>query len=588
MDAGPANPNGAALWLSIPLLAAAQLWPSYPLQAASIWGLYGITALAPPGEALLKPLMQVPYYIKPNHQHPVCDTKDPANRTSSPAAHNQTRAVWSGESAAIFVPITRSHPKSVDTPTTPSSISAVYSSSDYVQDRDHVYSPIVTSPKVPIDIYTTSVALRPNDPAEDVPKGDIELHQMTERNPAPNNINHNLWGGYAIAFAGGAILAPLVLFCSWGIWTYLRRPTMGAVRRILQDEIPQRVQHWIGQVHHRFTNVGSINDNIQRAWQWLSSRFEHMSQRTSKFAQNLLFSKHHQSDIEARLWPISLFYGLRGQDPHSLVQRATVLFGIFLFCVFCLFFWFLPKVYSMLFPLGYAFQVWALVSSVISSVIYSTTTCLSQLIRCTKAVYYKPIYPDGSYIPLTTPSTFTGFVCRRIDLYIMFLRAIFRSFPLPGIWHGTEAIEHIRSAKRGLEHTTRSARHFIGCLPFFFIVSDYRCSFWANTLNRVLLIVLLIGVGILNCLAVRRWQSDQAYVTRQRMKRFVFEGILILGPFSMLAYFIWNIWQNLSCDEMCYVGITLAIPYVLLQGERTVDWWNRLLRRMRLAPAIQA
>lgn len=436
MDAGPANPNGAALWLSIPLLAAAQLWPSYPLQAASIWGLYGITALAPPGEALLKPLMQVPYYIKPDHQHPVCDTKDPANRTSSPAAHNQTRAVWSGESAAIFVPSTRSHPKSVDTPTTPSIISAVYSSSDSVLDRDHVYSPIVTAPNVPIDIYTTSVGLRPNDPADDVPKGDIELHQTTERNPAPNNINHNLWAGYAMAFAGGAILAPLVLFCSWGIWTYRGRLTMGAVRQIFQDEILQRVHHWIDQVHHRFANVGSFNDNIQGAWQWLLSPFEHMSQRTSKLAQNLLFSKHHQSGIEARLWPISSFYGLRGQDPHSLVQRATVLFGIFLFCVFCLFFWFLPKVYSMLFPPGYAFQVWAFVSSVISSVIYSTTTCLSQLIRCTKAVYYKPIYPDGSYIPLTTPSTFTGFVCRRIDLYIMFLRAIFRDSPLQGIWHG--------------------------------------------------------------------------------------------------------------------------------------------------------
>lgn len=430
MDAGPANPNGAALWLSIPLLAAAQLWPSYPLQAASIWGLYGITALAPPGEALLKPLMQVPYYTKPDRQRPVGDTEGPANRTSSPAAHNQTRAVWSGESAAIFVPITRSHPKSVDTPTTPSSISAVCSSSDCVQDRDHIYSPIVTSPKVPIDIYTTSVGLRPNDHADDVPKGIIELHQMTERNPAPNNINHNLWGGYAMAFAGGAILATLVLFCSWGIWTYLGRPTMGAVRQTLQDEIPQRVQHWIDQVHHRFANVGSFNDNIQGAWQWLLSRFERMSQRTSKFAQNFLFSKHHQSGIEARLWPISLFYGLRGQDPHSLVQRATVLFGVFLVSVFCLFCWFLPKVYSMLFPPGYAFQVWALVSSVISSAIYSTTTCLSQLIRCTKTAYYNPLHPDGSYTPLTTPSTLTGFVCRWIDSYTMLLCGIVRDSPL--------------------------------------------------------------------------------------------------------------------------------------------------------------
>jgi hypothetical protein len=57
MDAGPAVSDGAALWLSIPLLAAAQLWPAYPLQAAGIWGLYGISALTPPGEALLKPLI---------------------------------------------------------------------------------------------------------------------------------------------------------------------------------------------------------------------------------------------------------------------------------------------------------------------------------------------------------------------------------------------------------------------------------------------------------------------------------------------------------------------------------------------------
>lgn len=233
-----------------------------------------------------------------------------------------------------------------------------------------------------------------------------------------------------MAFAGGAILATLVLFCSWGIWTYLGRPTMGAVRQTLQDEIPQRVQHWIDQVHHRFANVGSFNDNIQGAWQWLLSRFERMSQRTSKFAQNFLFSKHHQSGIEARLWPISLFYGLRGQDPHSLVQRATVLFGVFLVSVFCLFCWFLPKVYSMLFPPGYAFQVWALVSSVISSAIYSTTTCLSQLIRCTKTAYYNPLHPDGSYTPLTTPSTLTGFVCRWIDSYTMLLCGIVRDSPL--------------------------------------------------------------------------------------------------------------------------------------------------------------
>lgn len=115
MDAGLAFSDGAALWLSIPLLAAAQLWPAYPLRAAGIWGLYGITSLTPPGEALLKPPIQVPYYTKPDRQRPICDTEGPESRTSSPAAHNQTSAVWPGESSAIFFPATRSRPKSFDT-----------------------------------------------------------------------------------------------------------------------------------------------------------------------------------------------------------------------------------------------------------------------------------------------------------------------------------------------------------------------------------------------------------------------------------------------------------------------------------------
>ena len=93
MDAGPASSDGAALWLSIPLFAAAQLWPAYPLRAASIWGLYGISALTPPGETLLKSLIQVSYY-------PVGDTEGPGSRTSSPVAHNQTSALWPGESTA--------------------------------------------------------------------------------------------------------------------------------------------------------------------------------------------------------------------------------------------------------------------------------------------------------------------------------------------------------------------------------------------------------------------------------------------------------------------------------------------------------
>jgi hypothetical protein len=168
----------------------------------------------------------------------------------------------------------------------------------------------------------------------------------------------------------------------------------------------------------------------------------------------------------------------------------------------------------------------------------------------------------------------------------MFLRGIVRGIPLPGIWHGTEAIEHIRSAKRGLEHTTRSARHFIGCLPFFIIVSDYRCSFWANTLNRVLIIVFLTVIGILNCLAVNHWHEDQARMTQQGMKRVVFDCILILGPFSMLAYFIWNILQNFSGDEIVYVVITLStLILLLLTRESTVEWWDRFLILIRLAPA---
>jgi hypothetical protein len=510
MDAVPAVSDGAALWLSIPLLAAAQLWPAYPLQAAGIWGLYGISALTPPGEALLKPLIQVPYYTKPDLQRPVCDTEGPGSRTSSPAAHNQTSAVWPGESATISVPATRSRPKSVDTSTAPSSIIAVCSSSDCVLDHDHLYSPIVTSPNVPIDISTTTVGLRLINPADDVPKSDIELDHMPERSPEPNDINHNPWGGYAMAAVGKTILAMIVFLLSRAVWIQLGRPTLGEVPQILQNVIPQRVQHWIDQVHQRFANVGSFTNSIQDAWQWLLSR--------------------------------------------TLLQRATTLSGLFM--VSC---WFLLKVYSMLFPPGYAFQVWALVSSIISSAIYGTTACLSQLVRCTRTAYHNPLHPDGSYTPLATPSTFTGSVCRQIDSCMMFLRGIVRGIPLPG--------------------------HFIGCLPFFVIVSDYRCPFWADTLNRILIIVFLTVIGILNSIAVNHWHKDQARMTQQGMKRVVFDCILILGPFSMLAHFVWNIPRNYSVNEMMYVATTLSILYVLVLGESTVDWWDRFLILIRLAPA---
>jgi hypothetical protein len=545
MDAVPAVSDGAALWLSIPLLAAAQLWPAYPLQAAGIWGLYGISALTPPGEALLKPLIQVPYYTKPDLQPPICDTEGLGSRTSSPAAHIQTSAVWPGESAAISVPATRSRPKSVDTSTAPSSIIAVCSSSDFVLDHDHLYSPIVTSPKVPIDICTTTVDFRPIDPADDVPKSDIELDHVTspkvpidictttvgfrpidpaddvpksdieldhmpERSPEPNDINHNPRGGYAMAAAGKTILAILVFLWSRAVWKQLGRPTIGEVPQILQNVIPQRVQHWVDQVHQRFANVGSFTSSIQGAWQWLLSR--------------------------------------------TLLQRATILSGLFM--VSC---WFLLKVYSMLFPLGYAYQVWALVSSIISPAIYGTTACISQLVRCTKTAYYNPLYSDGSYIPLITPSTFTGSVCRQIDLCMMLLRGIVRGIPLPG--------------------------HFIGCLPFFMIVSDYRCPFWANTLNRVLIIVSLIVIDTLNGLAVKHWRKDQARMTQEGMKRVVFDCILTLGPFYMLACFVWSIQQNLSVDEMLYVVTTLSILYVLVPGESIVDWWIRFLILIRLGPA---
>lgn len=263
-----------------------------------------------------------------------------------------------------------------------------------------------------------------------------------------------------------------------------------------------------------FANAGSFTDSIQGAWKWLSSRFKHKSQQTSKSDQDLPLSKYHQSDIEARPWHINPLYGLLGQDPHSFVQRASALFVLFMVSAFCLFYWFLPKIYIMLSPLGYTFQVWALVSPVISSAIYNTITCLSQLVRCTEAVYYNPLYPDGSYVPLSTSNTLTGFVCRQIDSYILFLRGIVRGIPLPGNWNGTEAIEHIRSAEHRLEYTTRSARDFIGCLPFFVIISNCRCPFWAHTLNRVGIIVLLTVIGILNCSGVSRWHRDPARMTQ--------------------------------------------------------------------------
>jgi hypothetical protein len=311
---------------------------------------------------------------------------------------------------------------------------------------------------------------------------DIGLHQATERNPATDDINHNFWDGYAMTADKWAISAILVFFWIWGNSINPRRRIMSPLRQTLQKVNPQRVQHWVDEVRWRFAGVGAFTDSVQGAWQWLLSRFEPKSQHTSKSDQDLPLSKHHQFGIETRLWPINRFYGMRGQDPHSFILQATWLFILFMISAICLHCWFLLKVYSMLVPPGYAFQIWAIVSSVISSTTHSTITCLSLLLRCTETAYHNHQYPDGSYIPLTTPPTFTESVCRQIESYIIYLRTVvvlLRGIPLPGIGSMPDvssslqgAIMHIRSAKCALEYTTRSARHYIGCLLFFIVVSD--------------------------------------------------------------------------------------------------------------------
>jgi hypothetical protein len=53
----------------------------------------------------------------------------------------------------------------------------------------------------------------------------------------------------------------------------------------------------------------------------------------------------------------------------------------------------------------------------------------------------------------------------------------------------------------------------------------------------------------------------------------------------MLAYFIWNILQNFSNDEILYVFTSSTLIFLFFGRESTVEWLDRLLKRIRLAPA---
>lgn len=73
MDAAPAIISDGTLWVTTPLLAAAHIWSGHPLLAAGIWTAYGISALFPQGEALLRPLVESPLHYNFNSLHsPLC------------------------------------------------------------------------------------------------------------------------------------------------------------------------------------------------------------------------------------------------------------------------------------------------------------------------------------------------------------------------------------------------------------------------------------------------------------------------------------------------------------------------------------
>lgn len=95
MDSAPAVTSAGALFLSTPLLAAAQLWAWHPLWAAGIWTAYGIGALVPHGEAWLEPLTEAPFYARNKSLHPGRSSSDPMSIIIKNDQHNETTSITS-------------------------------------------------------------------------------------------------------------------------------------------------------------------------------------------------------------------------------------------------------------------------------------------------------------------------------------------------------------------------------------------------------------------------------------------------------------------------------------------------------------
>lgn len=580
MDAVPAINSGAALWLSTPLLAAAQLWTGHPLWAAGIWALYGISALVPQGETILAPINESPFYANFGEQYLVYSA--PGARTADPRLNNKNTTIT--PSATLSSTTVTDDASTRSTLTTADVIVMTIPTSSRLNNHFGVlpatYAPQVTATrKSKVPSKDVHVAASPPGKTTAEPSGSrtyVPLStEATEVKSLPLNterLDYQDPHSYGTSNHPSRKSEALVIVM-WFVVILILSGSMFLVSSVyggLDWDTLRHVRMWI---EAQYVNAQlSVADFV---WSGQDPRLRVLRACTCYIILMALASRV--------IWYI--FLSVRGMLPltmlsaafdsladdisaklHNAVAYIFTSLDMVSNCFLRLRHWITAAYRNVLSPRYFhtplqkssscidAIYQWTEsgIMSVRSIPLVIRTSSPAVIARCTKKAWNDYLSPTGVYrvTPHTGP---TAAMCNMMDFAVMQLR-----------FFGQER------------------RKTYGCYPFIIMITHNMCPEMAHEINWLLVIMLLTALSTLNAFAVWRWPREAGHTTWGPARRGLVAAFLVSVPVTIL-YLCFSLFTSVFLtEEGCLAVGTFALIYFNI--EKLVEPWGRVLRRCRLAP----
>lgn len=593
MNTTSAIVSEGVLWATTPLFAAAHLWSWHPVWAAGIWTAYGISALFPQGEALLRNMAHSPLHCNFNPVHsPTFEHESVSREIPAHSGKDQVSSVLSTPTLPTnkFEITTQSAQQNTPTPTLPTNKFEITSQSAQ-QSNPTLILPInatsIFTQPTPVRSELTLFKHPTAGPTADLTGFEWLRHQRVDLWEMPLEVV--IWGRKVpLWLAGGVslLVSGFIQACMWIIKCWVNReaaevapapiapasntPTPNAsfpgttrfeAFTVWRDVIPERLQQW-GQ-------------ELARYWRSFTIALVISRRRLDVRAQILVWSGDHQKHV---------------QVARVLLILITCMIGIgYLLMHFPKWVW--P---AITFATGHA------------SIASSKTTllnCSRQITACTKSAFRTRLSPDSSYKPLPSPSSRTeiacGWVLHLVMIYKSALLMLSNSplgtikrchdaswtnpMPLSGLYHPAFEFGRMASLCTTIEQVVLSGRHINQLsAPYYVSATAVQISM-RRLIVKVLaaispILSMSLALFMLNILAFVGWPSSDTKSTRSRAERIVAAFSLLV--LAALASFIIEEYEWLATAWVAVDSTSIALIYFKGCVEPI---WNRILQLWELA-----